>query len=86
MREMLSSKTLWCRRLSWMRMHYQFVMANDRRASYDYFMFVCGPLPAADLVRAPKGPLSFFTAEGALYHEPAMLPVETFSRAPVNAA
>ena len=34
-------------RLRWnfFRMHYQFIMANDRRALYDYFMLVCGPVP-----------------------------------------
>ena len=28
------------------RVHCQFVSANDRRAAYDYFMLICGPLPA----------------------------------------
>ena len=32
-------------RLSFFRMHYQFIMANDQRARYDYFMLVCGPVP-----------------------------------------
>jgi hypothetical protein len=37
------------RKLRWnfLRMHYQFVMANDLRAPYDYFMLVCGPVPAS---------------------------------------
>lgn len=37
-------------RLRWnfFRMHYQFVMANDQRAPYDYFMFVCGPVRLLD--------------------------------------
>jgi hypothetical protein len=29
------------------RLHFQYVMANDLRAAYDYFMLVCGPLPIA---------------------------------------
>src|SRR5215217_3152723 len=28
------------------RVHCQFVSANDRRAAYDYFMLLCGPLSA----------------------------------------
>jgi len=64
MRDMLSSRTLRRRRLNWMRMHCQLVMANELRASYDYFMFVCGPVPAVDLVRAPEGPVHFLTVGG----------------------
>src|SRR5215204_6516456 len=29
-----------------LRVHCQFVSANDRRAAYDYFMLICGPLSA----------------------------------------
>jgi hypothetical protein len=39
------------RRWNFFRMHYQFIMANDRRAAYDYFMFVCGPAPFAEWAR-----------------------------------
>lgn len=37
-------------RLRWnmFRMHFQFIMANDRRAPYDYIMQVCGPAPIID--------------------------------------
>jgi pimeloyl-ACP methyl ester carboxylesterase len=38
-----------------MRLHYQFVMANDCRAAYDYFLFVCGPLPFETIVNTPTG-------------------------------
>ena len=34
-------------RLSFMRLHYQFVMANAQRATYDYFMIACGPAAVA---------------------------------------
>jgi hypothetical protein len=34
-------------RFNLVRMHYQFIMANDRRAPYDYFMLMCGPVPVA---------------------------------------
>ncbi len=35
-------------RCNFFRMHFQFIMANDQRASYDYFMFVCGPIRLLD--------------------------------------
>jgi len=37
-------------RLRWnlFRMHFQFIMANDRRAPYDYIMLVCGPARVID--------------------------------------
>jgi pimeloyl-ACP methyl ester carboxylesterase len=40
-------------RLRWnlFRMHYQFIMANDLRTPYDYFMFVCGPARLLDWAR-----------------------------------
>jgi hypothetical protein len=66
MREMLSLGTLLRLRLNLMRLHYQFVMANERRASYDYFMFVCGPVPAAELARAATGPVGYFAVDGSL--------------------
>jgi hypothetical protein len=47
-------------RLRVLRLHYQFVMANERRAAYDYFMMVCGPLPVTDWTTTPSGLLDFF--------------------------
>ncbi len=37
-------------RLRWdlIRMHFQFIMANDRRAAFDYVMLVSGPAPVRD--------------------------------------
>ena len=32
-------------------MHYQFIMANDMRAPYDYMMLVCGPVPVEQWAR-----------------------------------
>ena len=46
-REMLSPEFYQRLRLNFFRMHYQFIMANDRRAPYDYFMLMCGPVPVA---------------------------------------
>ena len=41
------------KRLRWnfFRMHFQFIMANDVPAHYDYFMIVCGPTALADQAR-----------------------------------
>lgn len=35
-------------RNNFFRMHFQFIMANDRRASYDYFLYLLGPVPVTD--------------------------------------
>ncbi|MFK8253466.1 lipase family protein [Ancylobacter terrae] len=61
------------RRIRWrmMRIHYQFLLANERRANYDYFMFVLGPVPFDDLVIARDGPLRRFAPDGALLPPPA---------------
>jgi hypothetical protein len=48
------------------RVHSQFVSGNERRAAYDYFMFVCGPLPAEYLARLPTGAMSAIGENGEL--------------------
>lgn len=55
-------------KLRWhaMRIHYQFLLANEQKAPYDYFMFVLGPLPFAELSSRPEGPLGRFDADGSL--------------------
>jgi hypothetical protein len=47
-----------------LRLHYRSVMANDRRAPYDYFLMVCGPAPFADWTTSPLGLLNFVEADG----------------------
>ena len=51
-------------RRNWYRMHCQFVRGNDRRAPYDYFMFVCGPLYAEQLVNSKEGAMQALDADG----------------------
>ena len=58
-----------------MRLHYQFVMANERRTAYDYFMMVCGPIPFARSVLASKGPAELIAMDGALIDPAAPAPV-----------
>ena len=57
LQQMLTRRTYWRYRLRFMRLHYQFVMANERRSTYDYFMMVCGPIPFSRSVLAPTGPV-----------------------------
>ncbi len=40
-------------RWQFFRVHFQFVMANERPYAYDFFMIACGPLSLADRVREP---------------------------------
>ena len=66
---MLSRQFYWRIRFNFFRLHYQFIMASDRRAPYDYFMLVCGPVPVAAWARDPNGVLAAFAADGSLADE-----------------
>jgi hypothetical protein len=60
---MLSERT-WRRvRFNYMRLHYQFVMANEKRTAYDYFMLMCGPAPFGRTVA--DGPDRLYGADGS---------------------
>lgn len=72
--DMLEPRTFWRQRLKFMRLHYQFVMANERRAIYDYFMMVCGPIPFAHSVMAPAGPAGLIAPDGAVIDLAATVP------------
>lgn len=65
-KEMLTHAKL--KRLRWhaMRLHYQFLLANEQKAPYDYFMFALGPLSFPDLSSRPQGPVGRFAADGSL--------------------
>ena len=69
--DMLTPWTYWRIRLKFMRMHHQFVMANERRSTYDYFMMVCGPIPFTRSTLAPTGPVELIASDGAFLDEPA---------------
>jgi hypothetical protein len=62
--QMLSAPTVRRLRFSYMRLHYQFVMANERRAAYDYFMLMCGPAPFRQTVIQANGPADLYDADG----------------------
>ncbi len=51
-RDMLSAEFYRRIRANFFRLHYQFIMAGDRPAPYDYFMLVCGPEPVSACAEA----------------------------------
>jgi hypothetical protein len=70
MRDMLAPEFFKKLTRSWFRMHYQFIMANDRRAPYEYMMLVCGPVPVEQWARRGRDILAGFS-EDASYIAPA---------------
>jgi len=76
---MLTPRSYWRIRLKFkiMRMHHQFVMANERRSTYDYFMMVCGPIPFNRCILSPTGPVALIASDGALIDQPAAPVLET---------
>ena len=50
---------------SWFRMHYQFIMANDLRAPYEYMMLVCGPVAVEQWARRGQEMLARFAADAS---------------------
>jgi hypothetical protein len=62
---MLGEQTRRRLRFHYMRLHYQFVMANERRTPYDYFMLMCGPAPFRRAVTAPDGPAGLYGDDGS---------------------
>jgi hypothetical protein len=69
--QMLSEAAFRRYRYNFMRLHYQFVMANERRTIYDYFMLICGPASFWQTVNAPNGPDDLYAADGSL-RDPAV--------------
>jgi hypothetical protein len=63
--EMMSPQKFRRYRFNFMRLHYQCVSANERRASYDHFMIICGPLSLERIVAAPAGPMRLIQADGS---------------------
>jgi hypothetical protein len=64
LRDMLAPEFYSKLRWNLFRMHYQFIMANDMRAPYEYLMLVCGPLPVEQWARDGAGTLASFAADG----------------------
>jgi hypothetical protein len=51
LRRMLSREFLRRRRFDFFRLHYQFIMANEKRAPYDYFLLTAGPVAVEEWAR-----------------------------------
>lgn len=71
------------------RVHFQFVMANQRPAAYDYFMIICGPFPLALRAAQPDAALAAVSAdeaaaEAAWEHLRAANPAENNGKTPVE--
>src|SRR6266566_5156822 len=52
-------------RWKFFRVHFQFVMANERPHAYDFFMIVCGPVPLNERMARPEAALAIATGEAA---------------------
>jgi pimeloyl-ACP methyl ester carboxylesterase len=65
-KDMLTPDTYYRLRWRFMRMHYQFVFANEARTPYDYFIVLCGPATLAELSAAPGGATDILAADGGL--------------------
>jgi pimeloyl-ACP methyl ester carboxylesterase len=52
-------------RWKFFRVHFQFVMANERPHAYDFFMIVCGPIPLRERMARPEAALVIATGDDA---------------------
>jgi pimeloyl-ACP methyl ester carboxylesterase len=58
-------------RWQFFRVHFQFVMANERPHAYDFFMIVCGPVALRERMAHPAGALAIATASDGAEREQA---------------
>jgi hypothetical protein len=72
-------------RWKFFRVHFQFVMANERPHAYDFFMIVCGPIPLSSRMAVPDAALAVATGDHA-EREWAWKRIESAKAAPVDAA
>jgi hypothetical protein len=64
-RDMLAAEFYGRLRWNLFRMHYQFIMANDMRAPYDYCMLVAGPVAVEDWAKRGPEVLARFAPDAA---------------------
>ena len=72
-------------RWQFFRVHFQFVMANERPHAYDFFMIVCGPVPLSARMAVPDAALAVATGDPAA-REWAWKRIESAKAAPGDAA
>jgi hypothetical protein len=52
-------------RWKFFRVHFQFVMANERPHAYDFFMIVCGPIGLRERMARPQAALAIATGDAS---------------------
>jgi hypothetical protein len=72
-------------RWKFFRVHFQFVMANERPHAYDFFMIVCGPIPLRERMARPEAALAIATGDPAA-REWAWKGLESLSNGRTDAA
>ena len=72
-------------RWKFFRVHFQFVMANERPHAYDFFMIVCGPVPLSERMARPEAALAIATGD-ATVRECAWKRLETAAAGCADAA
>jgi pimeloyl-ACP methyl ester carboxylesterase len=72
-------------RWKFFRLHFQFVMANERPHAYDFFMIVCGPVPLRERMACSEAALAIATGDAAA-REWAWKRLETATASRVDAA
>jgi len=63
-KEMFSPQQYARIRTNYFRMHYQYLMAGDRPAPYDYILLVCGPMPIAEWPKRDRELMETFGRNG----------------------
>jgi hypothetical protein len=72
-------------RWQFFRVHFQFVMANERPHAYDFFMIVCGPIPLTERMDRPEAALAIATGD-VQARDRAWKSLETAATGPVDGA
>src|SRR5665811_2632537 len=72
-------------RWKFFRVHFQFVMANERPHAYDFFMMVYGPIPFRERTACPEAALAVATGDAAA-RECAWKRLETLPASRLDAA
>ena len=84
-REIISPEYYNLFRWKFFRVHFQFVMANERPHAYDFFMIVCGPIPLRERMAHPEAALEIATGD-AVTREQGWKTLETATTGGENAA
>ncbi len=84
-REMIKPEHYNIWRWQFFRVHFQFVMANERPHAYDFFMIVCGPVPLRERMAHPEAALALATGDAAV-RDRAWTSLEAAASSQANAA